>query len=583
MMQNVNEIKSNLIKRLGTVWNKSEGDVEDLIKFDPVVRLFFNAIIYQYEDVFNYHSIFKKEILTNLGERLIPDYHFYAMPAFGVIRADVTRNAILRLRNDKVFSTPRKIKDKIVSLKFISVSDTELIPGELKAIVVNKTLINLQAKLDEKNDQYIENLDKGDEHTIWFGISIPDNVKNEIKNISFFVDYDFGYFEDRLYFNELIDADWQIANNSCEVNDGYSVQDKSFNSSPNTKRYTMAKQRIFDFYKKSFISLNIQEQIHDSKISPKLPKELKSEYKKVLWISVKCNAAIPFSFFNDNSFYINAFPVMNCDVKTDGLTSSEIVKGIKLDENEFYYDLIDSDGIKSEDFIIRNSRHKSFDSKDLSSELRTLNRLFNHSRALFNKATSIDEREMDVFRKFSDILSDLELQNKKDEISLPPFSIVSKEPVERIKNYKYLTTYGEFGTGGEAGEVFKYEKAGLKEKSIVALTTFDGGKNPLEEHEMVDNFRYLLLSRDRIVTKEDIKALCFAVFQEENIENIRVTHTTIQGIGKMGLQRAIKIEIILNKSTKLKKKKIEFCKKELLGQLENKSIGVMYFLICIDS
>jgi hypothetical protein len=581
MMQNVNEIKANLVKRLGTVWNKTEGEVEDLIKFDPVVRLFFDAIVFQYEDVFNHHSIFKKEILTNLGERLIPDGYYYAMPAFGVIRADSIKNTVVRLKSDAVFSTPRKIKDKVVSLKFIPVTESELIPGELKALIVNKTLINVQAKLAEKKDHYTETLENGDERIVWFGISIPDTVKEEIKNLSFFVDYNFGDYEQRLYFNELINAEWHIADNYCEATCGYHIQDEGFNYLPNTKRFSIAKQRILNFYKNNFISLKAgaQIQISDSKKSPKLPKELKSEYKKILWISARCNAAIPFSFFNDNNICINAFPVMNCDVKTDALTSSEIVKAIKPDENEFYFDLVDVEGISSEDFIVRSSRHKSFDSKDLMLELRTLNRLFNHSRGLFNKASNIDEKEMEIFREFSDVLSDLEMQNHKKDLIMPAFSISAKESVERIKNYKYLTTHGELGNGGEVGELFKYEKPGLKEKSIVALTQFDGGKNPLEEHEMVAHFRYLLLTHDRVVTKEDIKALCYTVFGHENIENVKVTHTTTQGIGKIGLRRAIKIEIKINNALKPKKKEIDFNKKELLGQLENKSVGELPFLV----
>ncbi len=58
---------------------------------------------------------------------------------------------------------------------------------------------------------------------------------------------------------------------------------------------------------------------------------------------------------------------------------------------------------------------------------------------------------------------------------------------------------------------------------------------------------YLLLLRDRIVTKEDIKALYFAVFGKENIVNVKISHTTIQGIGKLVLQGTMKIEIKLYK------------------------------------
>ncbi len=581
MIANVEEIRADFIKKVGIVWNKSEGEVEDLIKFDPVVRLLFNAIIFQYEGILNYHSEFKKEVLTDLGKRLLPDHPVNALPSFGIIKADTSISDVLKLKNDKTFSTSRKVKDKVVEQKFIPVADTALIPGSLDALIVNNTFIDISAK--QKGDEdYISKLETREESTLWLGISIPSNTLNEIEGVTIFIDYDLDTNDNGLFFNELSEADWSFSNKKCKATTGFDTEISPMNYSSNSRGYGLVRQRVLDFFRKNFISLQIGDASGGVEFSPSLPEDLLLKTKNIVWISARCKAVIPHSFFNDDSIYLNAFPVMNCTVNEDDLTRNEIVKGIKLEENESFFSLFDTESIRSDDFVVRDARYKSFDTKDLVMELRTLSRLFNHSRALFDKTSNIEEQEMEVFRNFSDIVSDIDLRNSKKGFTAPFCNIGSKEPVESFKIFKYLTTYGKYGNGGKVGDSLKYELPGLKAKSIKVLFPFNGGANPVQEEELVDKFRYQLLTRDRIVTRQDIKALCYSIYSEANIETVEIEQTTVQGLGIKGLQRALKISIQLKKTANMEKSQIDFLKKDLLAQLENKSVGEWAFVVRID-
>jgi hypothetical protein len=349
----------------------------------------------------------------------------------------------------------------------------------------------------------------------------------------------------------------------------------------------MAKKRVLSFYNNNFITLHLdfineQERIGEQQIPPA---ELGSIYQSAnYWIKIKCNAAIPIDFFLSNPVCLNAFPVINCNINTDRLTKNEIIKNFKLEDGEHFFELFYPEGYKLNDgFVIRNTRYKTFDSKDLSMELRVLNRLFNQSRSLFENNNHLEEEEMNVFREFSNILSDLELRFENEGVSLPTENISSRGEFDRMREYKYTTTYGELGNGGEIGDLYKYDGPGLEENSIIALTKSEGGCNPLEESDTIDRFRYLLLSRDRIVTREDIKALTYAVFKEKNLRQVFVKQTTTRGIGKLGLHRAMKIEIYLKPSTGLQESEINFMRKELLGHLESKSLGVMPFLVEVNN
>lgn len=554
--------------------------MEELIKFDPVVRLFFDAILFRYDDVFNHHAECKKEVMHNLGERLIPDEFYSAMPAFGVLQAAPAKNEVYKLRNDTIFSSTRKLKDKIVDVNYIPLDESELIPGEIDAVIVNRFFVDFRAKEKGDVDSYITRLESGDENTIWFRISLPDRVKESLEKITFYFEYDVSDYEQGLYFDELAHAHWYMDGNPLEVYCGFPHTTRIDHPSTNKRSIYKSRQRIYDFYRKNFISLTKTDQSHDSSDLPVLPLGATGDKGNHVWVAARCNAAIPMGFITGNIFSINAFPVMNCDIKSDALTSAEIIKGIRLGEYEFYLGLWDAEGIDSEDFIVRNSRYKSFDSKDLAFEIRTLIRLYNHSRSSFSKENNIDEGEIEIIRKFSDILADLELQHKNIHVT-PHFGISAREPFERIKNYKYLTTFGALGNGGEAGELLKCNKPGLNDKSILALTSFDGGMNLLDEEQTVDHFRYLLLSRDRIVTRQDIKALCYAVFGEGNLEQVKLTNSSIQGLGETGLRRAIRIELELKATARRDQSKTEFCKRELLTILQNKSMDNRAFVIRI--
>lgn len=581
MMLNADEIKTNLLKRISTVWNKSEEEAEDLIRFDPVVRLVFNAIIFQFEDIYNQHAEFKKEILSDLAKRLIPDFYYFATPSFGVIKAEPLKNVKLKIKEDRVFSTNRKIKDKILALKYLPVTEMELIPGEIKAIFCNKMLIDFQSKQDNTNAHRILTESPDGDNTLWIGLNIPKTFISSLGTITLFIDYNIDDINDKLFFNELNEAKWTFNNFKCIASQGFQgLKNEIEDFSPIKSKLKRVKQKVTNHFKSNFITLKIDDSNKENITNPSLPNVLISEFNDIIWLSAKCESAISIDFFTRNTIHINAFPIVNFDLKSERLSKNELIKGIRLEENEFFFDIFDPD-INNDEFVIRNNRFKSFDAKDLLMEIRTLNRIFNQSRALLDKVR-FEEKEMDILNSFSNILSDLELSTINDGLDIPSYNITSKMPFEGVKKFRYLTTFGEHGNGLSSGDTFTYELPGINEKSIVALTSFYGGSNPLSEIELVDKYRYLLLSRDRIVTIEDIKAYCISVMGSENIESIKINKTTSRGIGKIGLYRALKVAIKLNPSTGLTKPQIDFHKKEILNHLENNSIVTGYFIIDIN-
>jgi hypothetical protein len=55
----------------------------------------------------------------------------------------------------------------------------------------------------------------------------------------------------------------------------------------------------------------------------------------------------------------------------------------------------------------------------------------------------------------------------------------------------------------------EYNGSKINSDSLFLITASGGGKNRLKPEERVKAFRYGLMTRNRIVTKEDIRNLCF--------------------------------------------------------------------------
>ena len=84
------------------------------------------------------------------------------------------------------------------------------------------------------------------------------------------------------------------------------------------------------------------------------------------------------------------------------------------------------------------------------------------------------------------------------------------------------------------------------EDESLLLTTTTGGKNPLAPDDNLPAFRQALLTRGRVVTVEDIKAVCFAELGDK-LSAVAVTKGVSAGATKtQGLVRTIDIVLTPN-------------------------------------
>lgn len=167
-----------------------------------------------------------------------------------------------------------------------------------------------------------------------------------------------------------------------------------------------------------------------------------------------------------------------------------------------------------------------------------------------------------------------EKTNETVYISVKPY-----KPRETLM-IEYWTTDGSLANKTKAGtSLANYEGTDLKQKGAVLLTTSFNGKDSLSMEERLNNYRSSLLSRDRIVTKQDVAALCHSLYNDR-ISNVEVEKAYTADIStNKGVLPCMKITLYPNKNNTLNDKEWQLLNNNLLTILEKRSVNVFPYVI----
>ena len=124
-----------------------------------------------------------------------------------------------------------------------------------------------------------------------------------------------------------------------------------------------------------------------------------------------------------------------------------------------------------------------------------------------------------------------------------------------------------------------YQTVGLKQKKTSLLTSSYSGRNALDMKDRLNAYRKTLLTRDRVVTKQDVKLVCMEFFGEKITDvHVKNSYTVDVSLNK-GMVNCIDIELVSNKSIDIDPYEWDFMKNNLLLYLKNNATSVFPFVI----
>jgi hypothetical protein len=202
-------------------------------------------------------------------------------------------------------------------------------------------------------------------------------------------------------------------------------------------------------------------------------------------------------------------------------------------------------------FTVRTNGIKRFDDRDANDYIQYLNELLREEHVSFKAiGSSLIEKELNELQI---IINRLQLSIlKSHEIkSNTHFVILKSEIVEDVW-LEFWSTTGTFGNNIPKGTLCL--NTDFDKKNLKLITSSTGGKNPPEQIDKTSLFKNELLTRNRVVTKEDVKVVCVAELGND-LKDVRISRGPfLEHDRNTGFQNCIQVKLTFAEGKSIEEK-----------------------------
>ncbi|MGB0949436.1 MAG: hypothetical protein ACPGU0_04955, partial [Marinirhabdus sp.] len=367
-----------------------------------------------------------------------------------------------------------------------------------------------------------------------------------------------------------------------------------------TNKTKSIEDRAAEFYKRNFISIKSLAYLAEKSTTAEnifSAEDLKKhpEIKELNWLKMEFPRIIGAVLLEQLICSLNAFPVLNRKVNAFSYKVKDFINIIPIRTNEMFSDIKMVENTSGQvyqlrqnktttkqkgTFVIREDQAGKLDSRTAKQFLKHMMELMKEESASFSFLGS-DFLQGNINKLNQTILL---LEKRAEDLTENSNETVylSVKPYKRRETLliDFWTTDGSFCNKTKAGTALSsYEGTDIKQQSGVLLTTLFNGKDSLSMEQRLNNYRSSLLSRDRIVTKQDVIALCHSLYNDK-ITNVTVKKSYTADVStNKGVLPCIKITLYPHKDNKLDESEWQLLNNNLLAILKKKSVNVFPYII----
>lgn len=544
-----------MLKHALTYW--SIKNTEDL---DPAVKLMLEAISSELYNLGNEIKDTQVRILEKIANLLAPDFLTSPNPAHAILHAaPVEPNELLSRTTSffaqrKISSRQDEVLDTSIDIYFTPVDAVKIFDVQLSHIETGGNLYFYDAAF---NKQFVaKSKAKLTEHnTLWLGLKVNRQLE-DIRDL--FLCFDWKNLETRLanqIYRHLPLTKWYIGDKEIETRQGipYTAPDRKINTYENIfldyDLLSLREKDIKNFYDPRFISIRDKTLGSLSDLLQVYPAGFKTMFaenellklnEKVLWLKIVFPPAMQQEYLNQVYIYPNAFPAMNrrlndlkyrlkggsniIPLKTNAQDQFLSVKSLSDEIRQYKavpYRMMEEE--ETGTYTLRNGGVERFDSRNARELISYLLELLRSESAVFSAygydfiASTLKEMNQKI-----SLMEQKTKGNINNAAEIPNYIIVKPFEGHDMMYAEYWTTMAEAANNLRAGALLQQVKgAKVKQDSVMLMTTTSGGKNRLRPEEKLNAFRYGIMTRNRIITKEDIRNFCFFEIGER-ISNVEV-------------------------------------------------------------
>jgi len=601
------QIKNRMIKKAASIWGVAANEIES--SFDPVVSLLISACASEILKIEAELNESQNRITEKMIRLMTPESTIGSKPSHAILYAQTVDSYVV-VKPEYLFYFKKKTATKSASLKrnnifFSPVQDFKLVNANIKYIASGNSFFELDMKnqkqlVSKKNSNFML-----PDSTIYFGIE--SSLKDlQLQDVSFY--FEIEDVDNRaLFYHYLQYSEWFINDKKIDFVTGFfnseesdKINLESIFKDDSNKMFSINEQTL-NYYKRHFVTLKSKKEkfkplsypeIEDFVVQDAIDLESNITWLKIVFPRVVSNLVLQNTFCS-----LNAFPVLNRELNTFSYQMREFINILPIKTDDYFLDIKSIQNTSGKTYIskekdVQNSgkgtytfRGNSVGKLDHRSAKEYLTHLI---ELLKDESASFSFLNNDFLHTslndLNQLISLLEKRVSNSKTDFTKTNFVMLNPYTKKENLliEFWTTNGEEGNNIKSGsDISIYKAIGIKQSGSYLLTTSFNGKNNLDMDERLNAYRRSLLSRDRIVTKEDIKVLCYELYNDK-ITKVEIKRAFTNNIDlKKGITQCIEVYLHANKNAQLNETDWHALNSNLLLLLEKKSVNIFPYKIKI--
>ena len=525
-------VKNRMLRRAAELWGYAETDLD---AFDPLVALLIEACSVEFERISGEIADTQNRLIDRLAQLLNPAIDV-AKPAFGVAQARPVEP-----RTEVYPHTQLQVKrgtGSVGDVFFSPVSTTTLVDGAVRYIAGGGTLFRLEEGTQKIPVSFANSPAVLPYQSVWLGVELAEQVPS-LEGVSFFIDWP-NQTERTNWYQYLPFGQWLMAGQElkatvglaggAELADGVSALESEFNPVYNLEKQVLALwNNAFVTIQEApaFRQLGNQRQLFPPVFTDWFSeRDLRSLKEPLWWIEVRLPHNLPPEALSGVFCTINAFPTLNrrlhkltyrlqqnlniipLQTERSFLAMKEVRTNQKTQLKSIPLgNLLELD---ANTYTLQYGVNR-FDDRNARTVLTNLQDLIRDESASF---TALGEDFLgSVIRELNQTIARLEAKvaQKTQKGDPAPYLVIKPKQAGETVFIEYWTCDGEAANRIPAGSrLTPYADASLRKECSFLLTTTSGGRERMKESEKINQYKRALLTRNRVVTLEDVRIACLA-------------------------------------------------------------------------
>ncbi len=502
MVETKAHIKDRMLKAASAAWGYSDKIRES--DFDPLLALLMEVYAAELERISNEISMSRERVLQKMIQLMAPDVFTAPVPAQAILHAESLEGRVL-LQPGEQFFLPRGPQAS---------ADEDCWFSPAGSYFITDAVVRYMAT-DQKLIRY--NSPAAGETVSVLNVPLPSNViwlgvaGMTLKDAQFYFELDNAAF-----YHYLPQAKWWCGDQQLSTKPGFNSPTGDgdelsiwLQAPHNVSR--IATRLANELFRHRFVQM---VEAPDEK--GETPEGIRLDGENLTWIKLEFPENITASMFTGLQCQVNCFPVINLRLHELTHRLKDWVNFIPLlcEQGQQFFDLhsvIDQDGKPFRSVLLRKGGAGRFDERDARTVTEHLLQLLRDESAAF--ATYNREFMTNEIKQVQQVILRLSRQMEGRDAAADPVPYLEIMAGDAVPNRHLVVEY--WSTRGARANLIKsgtmliaYKNGGLRQGSIFLITQTQGGRDRLLPHESLPAYKSAVLSKDRILSAEDIRLFC---------------------------------------------------------------------------